>query len=174
MELAVRGAIDQRIAGLALSGPIRWERRGNWMTAKVPVHSKLGCRLTLVVQVNTLVPHRPVVLIHDAGSYPNSAYRLCVRGNHVNRHSDHRRWLPGTHLHQWTSRFGDRHAIDPLPPWPPDGWDETSTEATSTELLAVVDCFCRMIGLPFDPSKAWEAPDLSPRPSMLVDGDEIP
>lgn len=175
MDLAVRGAIDQRIAGLELNGAITWGRRGNWATAKIAVRNKIGSRLTLVIQVNALAPHRPVALIHDAGPSPNCAYRLCARGMHVNRRSDRRQWLPGSHLHQWMPEYGDSHAVDPpTPPWPPQGWDEKSTHAPPAQLLAVVESFCQIVGLPFDRSAAWNEPDLSPQPSMLPDGDEIP
>jgi len=174
MDLAIRSAIQDGIGNLEVAEPIKWHRRGQVVSANVALRNTLGCRLSLVIRVPVPCPFQAVILVRDHGTHPNNAVRLCVRGRHVNRRSDRRHWLPGTHLHIWTPEYGDSHAVDPRPPWPPDGWHEDADSATETEILALVRTFCQMLHIAFDPATMWVAPDLKPQPIVLPDGDEIP
>jgi hypothetical protein len=174
MDLAIRGAIEDGLGNLEVHAPFVWQRRGQVLTANVALRNTLGCRLTMVIRVDALRPHRPVLLVRDHGAHPNGALRLCVRGRHVNRRSDRRSWLPGTHLHQWTPEFGDSHAVDPFPPWPPEQWREEAKSATEAELLKIVNAFCQMLHIAFEAATMWVAPNLAPQPIVLPDGDEIP
>lgn len=175
MDLGIVTQIDQDLAELAISQTLKWKTKGNYAVAEVPLKNKIGARLTFYVRVGRLAPHRPTVLIRDDGRSPNNAFRLDVRGVHINRQTDGRVWDPGSHLHRWSPSCGSAHAIDPLsPPWPPPNWDEQKPGAQPEELRAVVENFCRMLHIRFDAATMWTDPELAPQPITLPDGDEIP
>jgi hypothetical protein len=177
VHTAVVQSIQAKKAGLSLSGQLAWKMKPTAQEFQVRIKNSLGHHLLLVGQVTLNAPHRIKFLVRDTSDRSSSLYRLCVRGNHVNRSSDGKAWRPGSHLHVWSFSHQDRHAIDPWIPWPPRPWDDhLRVPLTSLEMRGLFESFCDMLGVVCDVDEFWiDPPTLSvPTFILMPDGEEVP
>lgn len=171
-------AIRQGGAGLRITQPIRWHRKGSFYEFKAQVANNLGRNLKLIGIQSDRKPHALALSLHCTSESNASVYRLCVRGIHKNK-SLNRKRHEGSHLHEWMAGLGDKHAVEPHdPPWPVEGWVESSTAPlTGSEQALLLMLFCQTIKVEIDMEKHWSPIPEHPMPRTFVtlpNGEEIP
>ena len=177
MELATFEAIRLGDANLDLNERLAWELKGTRLRATHRLRSVLTVPVTLVALVGTFDPHRPTFVIHDGAAGKNNACRLDVRGTHRNRRTDQKVWTNQSHLHLWRDDCLEAHAVDPIPPWPPEWFQDDDTEVTSEQLREIFEMFCQMFHVKLGDAYDWRDPlALIPDvPTVTTeDGDVIP
>lgn len=177
MQSAVVSSIKAIKAGLSLDGELTWKAKPTTAEFQVSLRNNMGRPLRVIGQQAYSKPHTIVFLITDATDRSANIYRLCVRGKHVNRSSDGKRWLPGSHLHEWTREHRCEHAQDPWRPWPLGQWSDTAMQPLSSEQMRdLFDVFCGMLGISCNVETFWvDPPSLEERKFItLVDGEEVP
>jgi hypothetical protein len=122
---------------LSVTGPHRWNRgdNKNWAKIAIPVqiHDERlrTVNLRIVISVSHSNPEkRDFVLLWN--NIP--VRRLCIAGNHSNRHTDLQRWIRQTHKHTWTDHCLDRFAYTP-------------TDITAEDINGQFDQFCAECGI---------------------------
>lgn len=177
MHTFVTSSIKDGLANLGITKTIAWETKPGTQFFKTRLRNNLGRALVLQGQVCGGSLHRITFLIRDELDNKANVYRLCIRGNHGNRRSDHQMWDPGTHLHVWCKDFHAKRAEQPWAPWPPVPWsDDSQVPLTNDEMRYALTLFCGMLNIAFDDRAHWVDPPSAKKPSpvKLFDGDEVP
>ncbi len=127
---------------MQITDNIRWNKKQNYNTweAKIDVkHPQRKIALEIRITVND----------SDRGKYSINLllyryYRIracCVRGSHVNPHTDTNRWHQETHTHRWTDVCRGM-------------WAYTTKGASTETMEEVFRAFCRQCGITF--SGKWQ------------------
>ena len=124
-------AIEDLLAsGLSVSGryAVRSSNHRNFLKATIPVQAPDGCPFLIEMRVNVNDT------IRDKASFTLvvngiSIRRLCLNGNHGNRHTNDEVWHSRTHKHRYTDVCADRFAYTP-------------TDITEESLNGVFRQFC--------------------------------
>ena len=92
---------------------VRWQSKPNrsWLTAGLDVIHPRHIKLTMHLNINTLLREKFTYALFLNGSYRIRA--LDINGSHKNKHHDANEWISQIHKHKWTDKCYDRFAYTP-------------------------------------------------------------
>lgn len=118
---------------LKIEGEYTWQQSPHkfWLRIEIPVTNNKSASLKLCITASQEFPERlRFVLLYNT-TVP--IRRLCVEGNHTNKHTNSDKFLAETHLHKWNDRCQDRLA------------EKTSISGTTPQ--EILDQFCLECGI---------------------------
>ena len=126
----------KRVGLLTVTGVHRWRRGAHksWARTDIPVEindlTLRGLVLKIVITVSYETNNRDFLLLWNNVS----VRRLCIHGNHTNKHTNKERWVRRTHKHAWTDHCLNRFAYTP-------------TDSTSEDVHGLFAEFCTECGI---------------------------
>jgi hypothetical protein len=157
-------------ADLRLDRPLTWSEPNSRMCARgeAVVGNNTGRQLIVGMQICPGRPWAPAVYLRD-GVDRRMAWRMDVRGTHINRSTDGREWRQQTHVNVWRDDLAsDKHAEEP---WFPVSHQDDDPSVGAGDYRVMFEEFCRGSGIISGDGYHWIEPPPLPRMSQTIDGD---